>query len=229
MKKITQILSFLILSAFVIATGCKKPGESLSGGSDKKDNTLSAVVVFSVGESKITHSDSTEEKAVLGVSMKPGDKIITGDKAKVDIQIGDGSTVRLSGNTKMDFNKLALNDNGTADTQLALVSGKVFAKVNKAQKNDNFSVVTPTAIAGVRGTSFIMENGNGKVATVKVLDGQVALAPRVPALENISSEDISKSAELTKLKESLAKEEVVIEKNQSSSIASDDKNLSKKD
>lgn len=217
----------LVATVFFFSV-CKKPNDGISGTTDKKDNVLSAVVVFSVGESKILHADSTEEKASLGSALKPGDKVLTGDKAKVDIQVGDGSVVRLAPKTTMDFNKLVLNDNGSADTQLALVSGKVFAKVNKAQKNDNFSVVTPTAIAGVRGTSFIMENGKDNKATVKVLDGSVALAPRVPALESVPSAEIEKSAELKKLKEQLAKEEVIIEKDQSSSIKSDDKDLAKK-
>ncbi|MBE7411071.1 MAG: lipoprotein LipL45 [Leptospiraceae bacterium] len=217
-----------LLATVFLFSVCKKPNDGMNTSTDKKDNVLSAVVVFSIGESKILHADSTEEKANLGSTLRPGDKVLTGDKAKVDIQIGDGSVVRLAAKTTMDFNKLMLNDNGTADTQMALVSGKVFAKVQKAQKNDNFSVVTPTAIAGVRGTSFIMENGKDNKATVKVIDGSVALAPRVPALDNLPSYEIDKNAELKKLRDQLSEKEVVIEKDQSSSIQSDNKSLGKK-
>ncbi|PKA00512.1 lipoprotein LipL45 [Leptospira levettii] len=211
---------------FTGLTVCKKPEAEVSEA-PKKPADLSAVVVFAVGDSKIQHADQTEEKAQLGALLKTGDNVVTGDNGKVDIQFADGSSIRISPKSAIDFAKLSQDNAGTTDTQIALVSGKVFAKVNKAKKEDNFTVVTPTAIAGVRGTSFIVESAEGKPAKVKVVEGAVAFAPRVPALEKLSEEEISKNADLKKLQESIAKAEVILEKDQASTQSAKSAELAK--
>ncbi|MBM9545867.1 lipoprotein LipL45 [Leptospira sp. 201903074] len=211
---------------FTGLTVCKKPDAEVSEA-PKKAADLSAVVVFAVGDSKIQHADQTEEKAQLGALLKSGDNVVTGDNGKVDIQFADGSSIRISPKSAIDFAKLSQDNSGTTDTQIALVSGKVFAKVNKAKKEDNFTVVTPTAIAGVRGTSFIVEAAEGKPAKVKVVEGAVAFAPRVPALEKLSSEEISGNADLKKLQDSLAKAEVILEKDQASTQSAKSADLAK--
>ncbi|XDD43999.1 lipoprotein LipL45 [Leptospira sp. WS60.C2] len=218
-----------IMGLAILFTGltvCKKPEAEVTEA-PKKPAELSAVVVFAVGDSKIQHADQTEEKAQLGALLKTGDNVVTGDNGKVDIQFADGSSIRISPKSAIDFAKLSQDNAGTTDTQIALVSGKVFAKVNKAKKEDNFTVVTPTAIAGVRGTSFIVETAEGKPAKVKVVEGAVAFAPRVPALEKLSEEEISKNADLKKLQESIAKAEVILEKDQASTQSAKSAELAK--
>lgn len=207
-----------ITSALVAVLGftvCKKPDVDVSENT-KKSNDLSAVVVFAVGESSIKHADNTQEKAQLGTELKAGDHVVTGANGKVDIQFADGSNIRISSKSVIDFSKLSQNSAGASQTEIALVSGKVFAKVNKAKKEDDFTVVTPTAIAGVRGTSFIVESETGKPSTVKVVDGAVAFSNRVPALEKLSAEEINANADLKKLQESVTASTVVLEKNQES-------------
>jgi hypothetical protein len=226
MKQFSWKVIFPVLLLSLGLGLCKKPGSELGSG-DKKDSSLSAVVVFSVGESKISHSDGTEEKAQLGATVKTGDTIKTGEKGKVDLQFSSGSSIRVSPATTLDFAKLAMNSGGSLDTQLSLVSGKVFANVNKAKKDDSFSVITPTAIAGVRGTSFIVENdAKSNKAKVKVVDGSVSMAPRIPALDKMSNDEISANADFQKLKNSVIAAEVVLEKGQESSIESSNSKLS---
>ncbi|MDV6237095.1 lipoprotein LipL45 [Leptospira ellisii] len=228
MKKLLTVSSIALTAGILVFSACKKPTET-SQAATGKENSPSAVVVFSVGEAKILHADLTEEKATLGASLKTGDKVTTKDKAKVDIQFADGSAIRISENSVIDFDGLSINSKGNSDTRLALVSGKVFAKVNKASKEDQFSVVTPTAIAGVRGTSFIVDRSKSDKAVVKVLDGAVAVAPRVAALEGLSDEEIAKNEDLKKIQQSVASSEIVLEKNQASVVKADDKALDVKD
>jgi hypothetical protein len=219
----TVFIASLVIALTLVV--CKKPDSGL-GDSGSKDTSLSAVVVFSVGDSRISHSDGTEERAQLGASVKTGDTIVTGDKGKVDLQFNNGSSIRISPATTLDFAKIAYNSNGSTDTQISLASGKVFANVNKAKKDDSFSVVTPTAIAGVRGTSFIVEN-DAKLnkAKVKVVDGSVAMAPRIPALENATQEQIEASEGLKSLQASIQKVEVILEKGQETTLVSNSQKL----
>ncbi|EKO87721.1 sigma factor regulatory protein, FecR/PupR family [Leptospira interrogans serovar Grippotyphosa str. 2006006986] len=228
MKKFLIVFSSVLTTGLLVFNACKKPTES-SKAAATKGNSPSAVVVFSVGEAKILHADLTEEKAALGASLKTGDKVSTKQKSKVDIQFADGSAIRISENSVIDFDALSINSHGNSDTRLALVSGKVFAKVNKASKEDQFSVVTPTAIAGVRGTSFIVDRSKSDKAVVKVLEGAVAVAPRVVVLEGLSDEEIAKNEDLKKIQQTVASSEIVLEKNQASVVKADEKSLDVKD
>lgn len=228
MKNIISVASAVLLVGLLASGACKKPAEKAEAANAKQSEPT-AIIVFSVGESKVQHADLTEEKAGLGASLKSGDKLVTKDKAKVDIQFADGSAIRISENSQLEFAALAVNAKGNTDTRLALVSGKVFAKVNKASKDDQFSVITTTAIAGVRGTSFLVDRTKPDRSVIKVLEGSVAVAPRVKALEGMSTEEIEGNSDLKKVQNSLDKAEIVLEKNESSLVKASDKTFGTKD
>ncbi|TGK59979.1 lipoprotein LipL45 [Leptospira wolffii] len=228
MNKIISVASAVLLFGLLASGACKKPADN-ADSANAKQSEPTAIVVFSVGEAKVQHADLTEDKASLGTPLKQGDKLQTKANAKVDIQFADGSAVRVSENSELEFASLALNTQGNTDTRLSLVSGKVFAKVNKANKNDQFSVITPTAIAGVRGTSFVVDRTRKDRSVVKVLEGSVAVSPRVRALEGMSAEEISANADLKKIKDSLDKSEVILEKDESSLVKASDKTFGEKE
>jgi hypothetical protein len=92
--------------------------------------------------------------------------------------------------------------------------GGLLASVKKSSASEEFSVVTPTAIAGVRGTTFTVElEDEGASPRVKVLDGKVAMAPRISALEKADSQAIAKDENLSKLVSIQKKNEVILEAN----------------
>ncbi len=228
MNKIISVASAVLVFGLLASGACKKPADN-ADSANAKQNEPTAIVVFSVGEAKIQHADLTEDKANLGTPLKQGDKLQTKANSKVDIQFADGSAIRISENSELEFASLALNTQGNTDTRLSLVSGKVFAKVNKASKNDQFSVITPTAIAGVRGTSFVVDRTKKDKSVIRVLEGSVAVSPRVRALEGMSAEEISANADLKKIKESLDKSEIILEKDESSLVKASDKTFGEKE
>lgn len=215
----------LLLTSLFFLSECRKPTDRIEGKLDRKDNSLSALVVFSVGDSRIIHADLTEEKAVLGSAFKTGDKILTGAKSKVDIQIGKSSAVRLGANTTLEFTQLANSVNGNLDSKLSITTGKIFANISKENKNDSFSISTPTLVAGVRGTSFLIDIKKDEFAMIKVVDGSVAVSPRIPSFEKIPLEELEKNAGLKKIYQSLLGSEVVLEKEQQIELLADDQIL----
>ncbi|HBS04800.1 MAG TPA: hypothetical protein DEA96_07550 [Leptospiraceae bacterium] len=102
------------------------------------------------------------------------------------------------------------------ETRIEMKQGQILANVKKASSDQEFNVVTPTAIAGVRGTTFEVQVFEGfddnrvSNSSVRVLDGKVAMKPRIVALENVSQEDIEKSPKLKKLAE-LQNKEIVLD------------------
>jgi hypothetical protein len=82
------------------------------------------------------------------------DIIFTGDKSSAAMVFDDESTITLSSNSKFEVKEFAVKDN-TRKGSFALALGKLTADVKKFIGGDStFEVRTPTAVAGVRGTSF---------------------------------------------------------------------------
>lgn len=215
---------FFLTSLFFFAN-CRKPIDRIETKQERKENTVSALVVFSVGDSRIVHADLTEEKAVLGSAFKTGDRILTGPKSKVDIQIGKSSAIRLGANSNLEFTQLLNNVNGNSETRMLLNSGKIFATVTKENKNDSFNLSSPTMVAGVRGTAFILDIKKDQIAVIKVVEGSVSVSPRVPSFEKIPLEELEKNAGLKKLYQTLQSAEVVLEKDQQIQLPAKDELL----
>lgn len=62
----------------------------------------------------------------------------------------------------------------TKSSELRLDKGKILAVLNKLKKNASFSLETPTAVVGIRGTSFVVSSSEKQVK-VGVLTGKVAV------------------------------------------------------
>ncbi len=162
MKKLILLSIGLIL---VIAGGCSK---------QKVDEY--AVISFIVGEvSKNSGSVS------IGDIIKEKDEITTGNESFCDIKIG-GSIIRIKEKSKLTVSNL-IRQGSTESTQLGMDMGKMLCKPKKLLKDDSFTVKTPTAVAGVRGTQFTIEVDSLKTTRVKVFDGKLQVSKRIKQFE----------------------------------------------
>lgn len=177
----------------------------------KKDSPAaerSMIIVFASGEAVVVRGEN-EIPAKVGMVVNENDVIKT-TNGTVDLQTKNGSAVRIKNFTTVTIAKLY--GEGASDTRLSMQHGSLMASVKRSSANENFSVVTPTAIAGVRGTTFTVDANEGEAPRIKVLDGRVAVAPRVAALENLSQEQIQQDANLRSL-QALTQNEVVVDQN----------------
>ena len=192
-----RLLLPILLVVFAASCGGK---EQDSGAKSK-----SMIVVFASSDPKIIRGNQ-EMVAQIGSLVVEGDVIKT-EKGKLDLQTRDGSAIRVSQFTTITVTKL-IADN----TTLQMQNGQVLASVKRASKGENFNVVTPTAIAGVRGTTFKVElYDETQPPRVKVMDGKVAMAPRIAALDKMSKDDIAKSKSLSKLAAVAKSQEVILD------------------
>ena len=113
-------------------------------------------------------------------TVKTGDRIITGDKSMVVLEIPDRSAVRIYENSSFTVRRRDALPGGSApETQLYLDKGKSLLVIEKLTKGGTIAVRTPTAVASVRGTSFVVavnaDRVAGKAGTtgVKVIRGAV--------------------------------------------------------
>ncbi len=192
--------SIAALTLILAMTACKEKSTT---------EPLSMVVTFTSGDVKVIR-DGKEVPAAIGMIVYAKDLIRT-ENGTIDLQTRTGSAVRVREMTSLTVSKIAGKDGG--ETRLEMEHGGVLANVKKASANEGFNVATPTAIAGVRGTSFSVEvDPFERTSSVKVIDGKVAMAPRIEALENATPEEIESDPALKQLAELQSKEVIIEEK-----------------
>ncbi|MCB1164799.1 MAG: FecR domain-containing protein [Leptospiraceae bacterium] len=200
---ILKTAGLLAASLFVLTISCKDQGQ--------KEASRSMVIVFASGDASIVR-EGKEIPAKVGTVVQQNDVIKT-TQGTVDLQSRDGSAVRVREMTTLNVASLMGNE---GETRIEMKHGQILANVKKASSGQEFNVVTPTAIAGVRGTTFEVQVFEGYDAdkttqsSVRVLDGKVAMKPRIKALENVSQADIDNNPKLKKLAE-LQNSEIVLD------------------
>jgi len=108
-----------------------------------------------------------------GWTLNDGDKIRTGFPGSAVITLSDGSILNLKESTTLEISHVAPNAPGQVSV-ISILTGKIKAAVAKRNANAGFEVRSPTAVAAVKGTVFIVEMA-GKEMNVAVLEGLVAL------------------------------------------------------
>lgn len=89
------------------------------------------------------------------------------------------NVIRMESDTVLAIDKLKISNMGVdaiSDTELDLRQGKIFGTVKKLSAASQFLIKTPNCIAGVRGTTFMLE-ADGSIA---VIDGSVVVAVTGP-------------------------------------------------
>ncbi len=188
-----------LLVATLLASACKGAGES---------DRIAMLVTYASADAVIQRGAS-ELPAKVGLAINMDDVIRT-NAGPVDLQTQSGATVRVRPFSVASVRSLTAKDGVGLD----LRSGGLSARVRRAASDEQFIVTTPTAIAGVRGTTFTVEEDAQKGAVVTVIDGKVAVAPRSAEL----SAAAGANAELQSLASALEAQEQVVEAGQAASL-----------
>lgn len=123
----------------------------------------------------------TSARAVAaGARLSEGDRVRTGRGGAAEIRLGDGSLVRLAELSDLEIDRLDTDPTGTPTTSRfnmaagqarAWVARQVIARVATAR--GGFSVQTPTAVAAVRQTDFVVLHDAAAVTRVYIFAGGV--------------------------------------------------------
>lgn len=121
-----------------------------------------AQILYMQGEVQVKVGASDWQPAEIEMLLNKGDMLRTGADSFVEITFGP----------KQDKNVIKAGENSTikldADADginvIRLSSGKVFSLISKLARDAKFEIVTPTAIAGARGTGWSVESAAGFAA-----------------------------------------------------------------
>ncbi|MFN3696226.1 MAG: FecR domain-containing protein [Pseudobdellovibrio sp.] len=139
-------------------------------------NEIYGLLMIVKGEVKITKSDNQTTDAKIGGKVFVQDTIVTGKDSRAKIVMSDRNIINVLPDTKLRISSY-LNNGSEKNVRLDLIEGKVRNNVEQKYDNDKnkFEVVTPSAVAGVRGTQFITSFDKGTFKTAIItLKGEVS-------------------------------------------------------
>src|SRR5258708_5120732 len=131
-------------------------------------------VIFRVGEVQVKRGKKVYKAlpSVARTNLKVGDEIRTKSGSRADVHLGRFTVIRMKENTVIKLKKLQIQKDQFIG-YVKLTSGKVLVKVKKKlSKDSRFAVLTPVAVAAVRGTVFVVDVDQ-KTSSVQVLEGVV--------------------------------------------------------
>lgn len=141
-----------------------------------KQAPASAEVMLANGKAGILKFDNSVQAVTAGQQLGAGTVLITGDNSKLNIKLADGSIVSMQPNSTLTLDTLSMySGGGMVDTTLRLQQGKLEAEANPAHVQGNqLQIITPTAIAAVRGTKFRVASDDISIRQ-ETLEGKVGL------------------------------------------------------
>jgi Family of unknown function (DUF6600)/FecR protein len=110
------------------------------------------------------------EAAFVNLPITQGTQLRTGDRGRAEVEFEDGSSMRLTPNTTVQFNKLGLSDSGKRISEINLVDGMAY--VNWLGKDDvslNFSHET----ISLNRSAHFRVGTSAQVAELAVFKGDV--------------------------------------------------------
>ena len=154
MKK--RIIMLALAAAIAVLPACKKKPEH------------EITVQFSVGSARVV-SAAGEKAAAPGDVLSFDDSIVTGPSSTVDLNFGTRGVIRISENSNVRLSSLQPD---SSNEQFELKKGKIFVIMAKLSKGSRFMVATPTTLAAIRGTTFMVVS-DPTASKISVIKGEI--------------------------------------------------------
>jgi hypothetical protein len=142
--------------------------------------TPAPVTVTAVtGNVRYKKVDGPFQKLSVGTLLNGGESVLTGPRSSATYRLADGGVLTQQATSKLGFGRLAAyGKTGMVSTELSLDSGRMEAHAAKQlAPAGGFRIVTPVAVAGLRGTDFRLNvDEAGKTLRNEVLEGTVAVS-----------------------------------------------------
>ena len=164
-ENISTALFVLLATAFVLV--------SFSGPVVAQVQQEQATLTVVVGTVEIMAAGTTTWRpATVGSKLAVGDQIRALEKSEVEMQLTDGSVIKVVAQTRLQIRQLDVDPTTRVRTSsVHLAVGLIRAVVAQAAarlvsaRQGGFSVSTPTAVAAVRGSDGIVSYGPRRQAT----------------------------------------------------------------
>jgi len=130
--------------------------------------------------------------AVVDMVIHPGSKITTGNNSRIEITLQDESVVRIGPNSVYRTKLASFSGSKRNRFAAELDRGRLWVRARSSSfsNHNSFRITTPSAVLGIRGTTYDLKANEDKSAEVSVFEGSVAVGPP-PIEEGAAHEEIA--------------------------------------
>lgn len=120
----------------------------------------------------------TAQPLQANTELRSGDRIITGPDTTLTLRFADASRLLVLGDSEVVMDSLsAWGSTGMVDTRIRLKGGRVDTRVEPGRgPGSRYQIITPAAVAAVRGTDFRIAATGPSVMRSEVIGGTVAVS-----------------------------------------------------
>ncbi|MGH9522487.1 MAG: FecR domain-containing protein [Terriglobales bacterium] len=112
------------------------------------------------------------DRAIMNMPITSGMRLWTRDDSRAEVEFEDGSTLRLTPGTKVDFTQLSLRDNGKRSTVITLESGEAYVNYRRKDGED-FRIRTGDREIDLSKSAQLRINVDQQHAAFAVLGGEL--------------------------------------------------------
>ncbi len=152
------IVTSLLIAALALAAGACAKKEPLQGAVITKVAGQVTVLLANGERRAIKESDLYTQAALL----LPGVSLAVDRGARADLAFTTGLTLSVTECSRLTLEAARIVlDKGYSRVEIQLQQGGVFTRSPRLERNSHYSITTPTAVASVRGTEFLVNQGGG--------------------------------------------------------------------
>jgi hypothetical protein len=124
----------------------------------------------------INEMSKVETQLVRGMVIQPPSTLVTDSGAAVRVRLADGSIISLGSSTRMKLDRFDHKTRRKRRARFKLAIGRMWAKVTGWLGGDSrYEIETGNAVAGVRGTEFVVHYDENGVSSVLVVSGTLSM------------------------------------------------------
>ena len=192
----------------------------LAGCGDKVPANVNTSKILSVeGTVTLMKVGGSPKKATVGSDLLPEMEIKTGPNSRATLQIGDKAVITVEADAVVKMRDMFKDpSSGQENTRVEFKTGKSMVSITKKlAAQDSFDVMTPAAVAGVRGTEFLVDVADQASSKIAVTKGTVAMRQRIAALDDRPATEVPKAVREA-LQELASQQEVPVRVNQEMAV-----------
>lgn len=141
----------------------------------------SAKIKFVIGNvQRLPANQTSWIRAKINGKVFEGDRIKTAPSSRVEIEMPDGSKLRIDQSTIFDIKEIKTKENDGEDKMsFSLWAGNIWAKFKKVlSSRQTRRIETPTAVVAIRGTELEVNVDKQLTTKVSVVEGLVAVSSK---------------------------------------------------
>ncbi|OGS19875.1 MAG: hypothetical protein A3J83_07470 [Elusimicrobia bacterium RIFOXYA2_FULL_40_6] len=171
MRKYLLLFTGFVLSLVFLS-------ETYAANKNQENNDELYAVITKIEGSVSFKPENTSKwiKTRIGLGLRKGDSIKTGDNSKTTILLEGGTIFKITQNSVIELEKLYINlSKKTSDIQIKIQEkGSLLSFVSK-MKTTRMGVKTPVATVSIRGTGLSIDVLDENTASVAVFEGKVTV------------------------------------------------------